>query len=64
MTAANLSCPRCGGEFQSVGSEDNNLLYECRDCNETLREDLVEPFSDGDSALARFCEVLLEGGNK
>jgi len=60
--SANLSCPRCSGEFENVGSEDNDLLYECQDCGETLREDLTESFSDGDSALARLCEVLLERG--
>ena len=59
MTAANLSCFRCGEEFECVGSDNTDLLFECENCGVELREDTTRELATMDGALARLAEVLL-----
>jgi len=58
----NLSCFKCHGEFEAVGSENGNLLYECEDCGLELREDLTRELAEDGGAIGRLAEVLLERG--
>lgn len=60
MTAANLSCFRCGSEFECVGSQNSDLLFQCENCGVELREDTTRELATMDGALARLAEVLLE----
>jgi uncharacterized Zn finger protein len=60
---ANLSCFQCNGEFEAVGSENGDLLYECEDCGLELREDLTRELAEDGGAIGRLAEVLLERGD-
>jgi len=57
---ANLSCFRCGGEFDAVGSDGTDLLYQCEDCEMSLTEKGTKKLAEDDSTLGRLAEVLLE----
>jgi len=65
MTDLNLTCPRlgCNDDLESVRARDDNILYECRECDETLREDLLREFADEGDAVARLADVLLKEGD-
>ena len=59
MTGANLSCFRCGSEFEPVSSDGSDRLYQCEDCGMSLTEKGTRELSKLDGPMADLADALL-----
>lgn len=55
-----LDCFRCNGTFESRTDDDSDVLIECDECREHLKESSVRRLSEESGPIAELASVVID----
>jgi len=55
-----LDCFRCNGTFESRRDDENDVLVECDECGEQLKESSVRRLSEDSGPIAELASVVID----